>query len=131
MTYAIAKVIYGLPNSEYFETSVKNIDIASIDKEWISDNNIVDGNDLLEFLFESGDFFDTAYTGRGYVQAGWIGFELGSFDECGENVKLSSLMFTPNESQKAIAEERINKLPQQVRDLLPPDIDVYVVWSTS
>lgn len=108
MSYAIGYIIYGVPLNE-------SISDYLYEQEKLED-------------FDIEEHFDTRYSGSGDTP-GWCGVQLDRIDECG-NFPISSVRMKPTEQEMQQAQEKIDKLPPEIKSLLDP-VDVYIVWGSS
>lgn len=103
--YSIVNVVYGVPCNDQVRESFSE-----------------------EQLEEMG--FEFLYHGNASHSPGFFGAELCVFDECVENLDVDSLKLIPNESQKQEVLENFDKLPSELKRLLP-SIKTYFVFSSS
>lgn len=117
MSYAIANIIYGVPLTE---------EVSDLMNKWEQDET----NDN---WFESNDGqcgFTTLYSGSAPQTIGFCGVLLGTLKEFKLYESLSKINTQPTALQIAKTTEKISKLHPEIKALLP-DVDVYLVWSTS
>jgi hypothetical protein len=115
MSYAIVKVIYGVPLTE---------DCIDLINKWESDPN--DENWFEDDMGTCG--FESLYSASG-PGTGYCGVELGELDSY-ENQPVSQVRMTPTAKEKKEAEEMVEKLHPELRKRAGK-IDVYFVWSDS
>lgn len=110
--------------------------------DWLAENEIESDEDIFQGILEGGDAFEweedtdlmqpweSLYSSSEGQNIGYVGVEIGSFDET-ENFPLESICnIRPRPDQKLEAMKKYGALPEEVRRVLPP-VDVYVVWSSS
>lgn len=122
MTYSVQNIIVDVPITIKLENHFKK-------------NKINPETENFEILYH-GSY-------NGYV--GFCGVKIGEFDECGEWMKLidnnkkliykdsegkKTVNLTPTEKQTNIAREKVDKLPQEIRELCP-EFGVYIICGTS
>lgn len=127
MSYGIVTVIYGVPITEHLvETlSSKEFVEAHKDEEFMEDYEY-------EYYYEDlllSLGFETMYTASASFSPGHLGVELGGGSE-GEAMLLSDFYKEISDTDKQHVEEKINKLPEAIKELLEP-VDTYLVWSSS
>lgn len=77
------------------------------------------------------DGWQKEYHGSGPSTVAWIGEQVGEFDET-DHFPLSDItdMESVSPEVKALARQKYEALPKEVRNVLPP-FGLYVVWSSS
>jgi hypothetical protein len=117
--YTIAEVIYGVPLTEKVYNKIED---------------------------DFEEYFETSYSGSSKYPVGFVGVSLGSIDECDASnridltngqiynstdaTKAKSFSIIPTDEQKAEVQNKIDQLPDEIKELLPP-IGIYFLWSTS
>jgi hypothetical protein len=130
--YTIAAVIYGIPITEQMDM-------------WLKEH--MDDPDVQTEEFETFGFC-VQYSGSANHCCGFLGVELGNFDECDDVrllpnpaetgvEKMKSLASRAKEfslavtdEQKAEVQARCDALPKGLWEVCPP-IGIYITWSTS
>ncbi len=111
MSYAIIKVIYGVPLNEDISRKISEWEEQE-DERWTDDCG-----------------FEQLYSASGSEYVGYCGVELCELESYG-NQPLSDLVLTPTAEQKKEALELLNALEPELRALAGKP-DVYLVWSDS
>lgn len=115
--YAIANIVWGSPINEAASKIIANIDDPS----------------------EVG--VTILYSGSASIFVGYVGVCLGSIDECAYVTSLdlakgeiksdkNTIRLFPTADQKREAQELYDRVPDNLRSVLPP-IGLYIVWSSS
>lgn len=120
MSYAIIKIIYGVPLNEAVSQKIQ---------EWEQIPETAEGGDL---WFEDNDGtcgFETLYSASGSDLLGFCGVELCELAHY-ESEDVTKLKLLPTAKQKAEAEAKVAKLHPDLRKLAGP-IGSYTVWSDS
>lgn len=120
MTYSIVKVIHGtyLPADDDIRDEVCRL----MDEHT--------GEDWGEGWMDDESIFTYEYHGNASHAPIWVGVGLDTFDEAQDAMNINKLTLTPTEEQLAVASERLERLPQAVRNMLPP-VGVYFVFCSS
>lgn len=128
MSYGIVTVIYGVPITNHLVETLRSKEFVEANKneEFMEDYEC-------EYYYEDlllGLGFKTMYTAWGDWNPGYLGIDLGGSDECCEEMTLDEFISAPKDFEKQEVEEKINKLPAAIKELLSP-INTYLVWSSS
>ncbi len=118
--YTIVSVIYGCPMTKAVWSKLAEMGKDDVPEE--------------EYGFEE------MYSGSAEVPPGYIGVDLGGFDEI-DPVRIDltngkfiaerhSFSFAPTPQQEAEAQAKIDALPDELKTVLSP-VGVWIVWSTS
>ena len=126
--YSIQTWIYGCPFNEEFSDFIS-------EGKWINEDGCIISDEL---DLENVEGANTLYHGCSSQICGYFGIKLGETDECIDAIQIKdgkvlakkTFSLTPTEEQKKEAEDAINALPDEIKNMLPP-IGVYLVFSTS
>lgn len=120
MSYAIVKIIYGVPLNDAVRTQIN---------EWEQTPEGAENSDL---WFEDDDGvcgFETLYSAGGDAPLVFCGVKLCVLQSY-ENEDVTKLQLLPTPEQRAAAEAKVAKLHPKLRELAGP-IGSYTVWSDS
>jgi hypothetical protein len=112
MSYAIIKVVYGVPKTEEICDKLAEWESAD-DERWYDGDH---GTSGFTDLYSAG--------GPGF---GYCGVELDELSSYGQDL-VSAYKFTPTEKQKKEAEELVAALDPELRKMAGP-VGVYFIWS--
>lgn len=116
--YSIITVIYGLPLTNKASAALEEMNI------------------------DPSNYFSTLYHGGADYAPGYIGVLLGEFNECSGALRVLSngiqtnsgkliAKFVTTADQKKEAENMIANLSNEIRNVLPSEIGIYFIFSTS
>jgi hypothetical protein len=115
MSYAIVKVVYGVPLTE---------DCIDLINKWESDPNCDKWTED-----DDGPCGFTSLYAAGGTGNGFCGVELDELDSYG-NQLVSKVRMVPTKEEKKKAEKKIAELDPQLRELTG-EVGVYFIWSDS
>lgn len=114
MSYAIVKVIYGVPLTEDCIELINKWESDPTCDKWFEDDNGACG-------------FTSLYSASG-PGAGYCGIELDELDS--SNQLVSEVRMKPTEKEEKKAKKLVEALPPELRELTG-EIGVYFIWSDS
>ena len=80
---------------------------------------------------EPEDFgFEKRYSGGSEEPVGFLGIELGRFDECQEYLEVASLNISPAAAHLKAAQEKVDALPIELKKRALP-VTVYFIFGSS
>lgn len=115
MSYAIIKIIYGVPLNEDVSKKIQEWELSG-DENWGEDNNGTCG-------------FKTLYSAGGDDLMGFCGVVLDELEHY-TSQDVTKLKLLPTVKQRAEAEKKVAKLHPELRKLAGP-LGSYTVWSDS
>jgi len=113
MSYAIIKVIYGVPLTEDCIDLINKWESDQTSDKWFEDENGICG-------------FTSLYSAGG-PGCGYCGVELDELESYG-NQPVSKVRMIPNEKEKKEAQKLVDAIPAELRKLTG-DVGVYFIWS--
>jgi hypothetical protein len=113
MSYAIIKVVYGVPKTEAVSEKIDEWEGDTDSDKWFEGD---DGACGFTDLYSAG--------GPGF---GYCGVELDELHSYGQDL-VSGYKFTPTDEQKKEAERLVAALDPELKELAGP-IGVYFIWS--
>ncbi len=113
--YTIGYIIYGYPKTEEIHKEIEKSE-NDLNQEWWEDSDGTMG-------------FNESYSGNGEY-SGYLGIVINTCDEV-EPFNLEEVMkFTPTPEQIKTVDEKVEKLPDSLKSLLP-ERGVWLTWGSS
>lgn len=124
MSYAVARIIYGIDLTELLVEHAENTRYIFTDKE-------IEAFDNASEVYED-DYIISPYAAGGYGTSA-LGVVIGGFDEC-ENSKVKDLTLVPTEEQIKEFQEMVETVKTEYPELakvLEDEPEVFFLWGSS